>query len=59
MRRYKMDVVVRSENPNDCDKSEKVLKCNITAKQEFLARRAAIERAWSNGFLVSRFMSVQ
>ena len=58
-KRYKMDVVIRYEDPDDGDTSEKVFKCDVTAPNEFLARRAALERAWGQQMVVSHFLTIQ
>jgi len=57
--RYKMDVLIRYENPDDGDTSEKIYKHNVTATSELVARRKALEVAWSQGMIVSGFMSIQ
>jgi len=60
MRRYKMDLVVRYEDPIDLDTSEKILKCNVTSPHgELVARRVALERAWGQGMIVRRFLTIE
>ena len=58
--RYNMEVLVRPEHPDDWDHSERPVQAvNITAPCELVARRAVLERAWGNGLLVSRFISIE
>ena len=53
--RFEMNVLVR---PDDREGPESSVKVYITAATELMARRAALERAWFNGMLVSRFLAI-
>jgi hypothetical protein len=55
MNRYKMELIV--DVPHGEDRGEKLLKVNITAPSEIDARRAALERAWSYGYSIRRFLT--
>lgn len=57
MKRYNMEIIVRSEDPLD-GQVEQPFRINITADTELEARRAALERAWYYRMLVSRFNNV-
>ena len=59
MFRYKMEVLVRPKEPQDGDCSEKPFKVHLTAENELIARRCALEQAWFDGLLVSKFISIK
>jgi hypothetical protein len=60
MLRFDAEVLVRCEDPQEDDcRSERPMKANVTALSEPHARRLVLERAWTNGLLVSRFLSIK
>jgi hypothetical protein len=60
MLRFNIEVLVRygESQDNDCC-SEKPMMVNLTAENEFIARRLALEQAWFNCLLVTRFLSIK
>jgi len=59
MTRYDLKILLRVSEPDPECQSEKEVRCRITAASESDARRAVLERAWAQGMLVSRFLSVR
>ena len=61
MSRYNAEVLVRVDEPtgDDCRAESPIQAVNVTASDELLARRMILERAWANGLLVSRFISIR
>ena len=55
-RRYHMSLVIR---PNGRPGPEQEVQCNATSSSELLARRQAMEIAWSSQYLVSRFLMIR
>jgi len=53
--RFEMDVLAR---PDDREGPESPVRVYITASTELQARRAALEHAWFNDMLVSRFITI-
>ena len=60
MNRYKMEVVVRANSLTLDEKfGERLQKCNVSAENELVARRCALEQAWAQGLLVSQFLRMK
>jgi hypothetical protein len=62
--RYSLRLIVRGDSDKLVDTDtfagvEKEVRHNVTACCELHARRSALERAWENGLLVSRFLSIK
>lgn len=61
MRRYYLDLVIRPNTNNGiagCYVAEQEVRHSIKASNHVEACRSALERAWKNDCLVSRFLSV-
>jgi hypothetical protein len=61
--RYNLRLIVRGDPDRLIETDtfasvEKEVRHNVTACCELHARKSALERAWGNGLLVSRFLSV-
>jgi len=58
-----MEVIVRPDpyhSPNKSAKpKEHISKVNVTAENEFIARRCALEQVWYNHYLISKFLNIQ
>ncbi len=55
LHRYHMDLYIRPESGGP----EQAVHCNVTSSSMVLARRRAMEIAWSNERLVSRFGAIR
>jgi hypothetical protein len=54
MFRYTFQVVIRPNGDGYDNQPEEQVRCDVTAPCELAARRAVLERAWSQHLLVSR-----
>lgn len=63
MRQYRMSLLIRQDPqadwPTTAEGPEQEVKTHVTAESEVQARRRALEIAWCNGYLVSRFTHVE